>query len=36
MSSIEDGERAFNMFVEKFKEIGSQRGILVDSFKNKL
>jgi hypothetical protein len=36
MSSVEDGERAFNMFVDKFKEIGNQRGIKIDSFKNRL
>ena len=36
MSSPEDGEAAFNMFVNKFKEIGSQSGIRIDSFKNRL
>ncbi len=36
MSSAEDGEEAFNMFVSKFKEIGSQSGIKIDSFKNRL
>ena len=36
MSSLEDGEAAFNMFVNKFKEIGSQSGIKIDSFKNRL
>lgn len=36
MSSPEDGEAAFNMFVNKFKEIGSQSGIKIDSFKNRL
>ena len=36
MSSPEDGERAFNMFVEKFKEIGNQTGIKINSFKNTL
>ena len=34
--SPEDGEAAFNMFVNKFKEIGSQSGIKIDSFKNRL
>lgn len=33
MSSTEDGEKAFNAFVEKFKEIGSQKGIQINSFK---
>ena len=36
MSSPEDGERAFAAFVNKFKEIGSQSGIKIDSFKNRL
>lgn len=36
MSSAEDGEKAFNVFVDKFKEIGSQSGIKIDSFKNRL
>jgi TP901 family phage tail tape measure protein len=36
MSSAEDGEKAFNAFVDKFKEIGSQSGIKIDSFKNRL
>lgn len=36
MSSPEDGEAAFNMFVTKFKEIGNQTGIKIDSFKNRL
>lgn len=36
MSSPEDGEAAFNMFVNKFKEIGSQSGIKIDSFKSRL
>lgn len=36
MSSPEDGEEAFNMFVNKFKEIGSQTGIKMNSFKNTL
>lgn len=36
MSSAEDGEKAFNMFVDKFKEIGNRTGIKVDSFKNTL
>lgn len=36
MSSPEDGERAFNMFVNKFKEIGNQTGIKINSFKNTL
>lgn len=36
MSSPEDGEAAFNMFVNKFKEIGSQTGIKMNSFKNTL
>lgn len=36
MSSPEDGERAFNMFVDKFKEIGNQTGIKINSFKNTL
>ena len=36
MSSPEDGETAFNVFVNKFKEIGSQSGIRIDSFKNRL
>ncbi len=36
MSSVEDGERAFNMFVDKFKEIGNRTGIKIDTFKNTL
>lgn len=36
MSSAEDGEAAFNMFVNKFKEIGNQTGIKVNTFKNTL
>lgn len=36
MSSPEDGEKAFNMFVDKFKEIGNQTGIKINSFKNTL
>lgn len=36
MSSAEDGEKAFNMFVNKFKEIGNQTGIKINSFKNTL
>ena len=36
MSSPEDGEKAFNMFVNKFKEIGNQTGIKINSFKNTL
>ena len=36
MSSAEDGEKAFNMFVKKFKEIGNQTGIKINSFKNTL
>ena len=36
MSSPEDGEKAFAAFVNKFKEIGSQSGIKIDSFKNRL
>lgn len=36
MSSPEDGEAAFNMFVNKFKEIGSRTGIKIDTFKNTL
>ena len=36
MSSTEDGEKAFNAFVNKFKEIGSQTGIKINSFKNTL
>ena len=36
MSSPEDGEAAFNMFVNKFKEIGNQTGIKVNTFKNTL
>ena len=36
MSSPEDGEKAFNAFVNKFKEIGSQTGIKINSFKNTL
>jgi hypothetical protein len=34
MSSPEDGEKAFNMFVDKFKEIGNQTGLKINSFKN--
>ena len=34
MSSPEDGEAAFDMFVNKFKEIGSQRGMKINNFKN--
>lgn len=36
MSSTEDGEKAFNMFVDKFKEIGNRTGIKVNTFKNTL
>ena len=36
MSSAEDGEEAFNMFVNKFKEIGNQTGIKINTFKNTL
>lgn len=36
MSSVEDGEKAFNMFVDKFKEIGNQTGIKINTFKNTL
>lgn len=36
MSSAEDGEKAFNAFIDRFKEIGSQSGIKIDSFKNRL
>lgn len=36
MSSPEDGEAAFDMFVAKFKEIGNQTGIKISSFKNNL
>lgn len=36
MSSPEDGEKAFNMFVDKFKEIGNQTGIKINTFKNTL
>ena len=36
MSSPEDGEKAFNMFVNKFNEIGSQTGIKFNNFKNTL
>ena len=36
MSSVEDGEVAFNAFVNKFKEIGNQTGIKINSFKNTL
>lgn len=36
MSSPEDGEAAFNAFVNKFKEIGNQTGIKVNTFKNTL
>ena len=36
MSSVEDGEKAFDAFVNRFKEIGSQSGIKIDSFKNRL
>jgi len=36
MSSTEDGEKAFNMFVDKFKEIGNRTGIKIDTFKNTL
>ena len=36
MSSPEDGEVAFDMFVNKFKEIGNQTGIKIDSFTNRL
>lgn len=34
MSSPEDGEAAFDAFVNKFKEIGSQRGMKINNFKN--
>ena len=34
MSSIQDGEAAFDAFVNKFKEIGSQRGMKINNFKN--
>lgn len=36
MSSVEDGEKAFDAFVNKFKEIGNQKGISISSFKNTL
>lgn len=36
MSSPEDGEKAFNVFVNKFKEIGNQTGIKINTFKNTL
>lgn len=36
MSSVEDGEKAFDAFVNKFKEIGNQTGIKINSFKNTL
>ena len=36
MSSVEDGERAFTMFVDKFKEIGDRTGIRINTFKNTL
>ena len=36
MSSAEDGEVAFNAFVNKFKEIGSQTGLKINTFKNTL
>lgn len=36
MSSVEDGEKAFNTFVDKFKEIGNQTGLKIGSFKNTL
>lgn len=34
MSSRADGEAAFDAFVNKFKEIGSQRGMKINNFKN--
>ena len=34
MSSPEDGEKAFNAFVNKFNEIGNQTGIKFNNFKN--
>ncbi len=34
MSSAQDGEAAFDAFVNKFKEIGSQRGMKINNFKN--
>ena len=36
MSSVEDGEKAFDAFVNRFKEIGNQKGIKINSFKNTL
>ena len=36
MSSVADGEKAFDAFVNKFKEIGNQKGIKINSFKNTL
>lgn len=36
MSSPEDGEKAFDVFVSKFKEIGNQTGIKINTFKNTL
>lgn len=36
MSSPEDGEKAFNAFVDKFKEIGDRTGLKVQTFKNTL
>ncbi len=36
MSSPEDGEKAFNMFVTKFKEIGNQTGLAMNNFKNNI
>jgi len=36
MSSVQDGEAAFNAFVNKFKEIGNQTGLKINSFKNTL
>ena len=36
MSSVADGEAAFDAFVNKFKEIGSQSGMKIDSFKSRI
>lgn len=36
MSSVEDGEIAFNAFVDKFKEIGAKTGISIKGTSNQL
>jgi hypothetical protein len=35
MSSVEDGEKAFDAFVNKFKEIGKQKGVSINTMRLK-